>query len=206
MEKFSSQTSMLDLQNLVETMKEYYQNLESYPCKADPEPGFLRKEMGKMFSDSPVESSVLLKEYMEKCIPHTTHWQSPYYFSFFPANSLPTTVLGEMALSALNEGYDTSGNETEDKNSEIEAKVVSWISKLLKMPDCYLPQNGAHGVIYNTAGDAFLNVALAAKNKKQTEMIPECIVDKQTGYMTSVSNVAVQRSIQFSNLKLRKIE
>ena len=61
-------------------------------------------------------------------------------------------------------------------------------------------------MIANTAGHAFLLIGLAAKNKAQKEHAPESIIDKQVGYMTPLSNLSVERSIKFSNLKLHYIE
>ena len=198
-------SSIKDLKLLTDTVKEYYDKLETYPAVADPEYGFLKEEMPKMFSNKPRSSAELLNDYMDKCIPNATHWQSPYYFSFFPANSLPSTVLGEMAMTALNEGTNLKPDITEKRNAELETKVMGWVADLLNLPDCYSPKNGAHAIMYNTAGDSFLNVALAAKNKKQMEMAPESIIDRQVGYMSTVSNLAVERSIKFSNLHLHHI-
>jgi aromatic-L-amino-acid/L-tryptophan decarboxylase len=200
-----SPSHLSDLVSLGSTVKEYYTNLSSYPCKWDPEYGFLSTSLPQVFSPTPISSSTLLHTYMAKWLPFATHWQSPFYFSFFPSNSLPSTILGEMAVSAINEGYGLEESEEEKKNREMERVLMGWVGKLLGLNEWFMAKE-AHAVVYNTAGDAFLNIALAAKNKKQMEMEHRRIIDKQVGYMTTVSNIAVQRSIKLSNLKLRRIE
>ena len=49
--------------------------------------------------------------------------------------SLPTTVLGEMANTALNEGFYLKPDVTEKRNIELEIKVMDWVSDLLQLPD-----------------------------------------------------------------------
>ena len=197
--------SMQHFKNLFKTIQQYYDNLDSYKVRSVPEYGFLKKEMPEMFSETPRDSKDLLSEYMEKCVPYTTHWQSPHYYSFFPSNSLPSTSLGEMIMSGVNEGNNTLSDKWEKRNAELEEKVLDWITNILKIPECFHRKNGGRTVLYPTAGAAFLNVGHAAKNKKQMELSPKNIIDKQVGYMTNIGNTAVERSITFTNLILKKI-
>lgn len=105
----------------------------------------------------------------------------------------------------LNEGDNYNADPVDRKNAELEDKLLTWIAKLLDLPACFRKENGACQVLYASAGDAFLNAALAAKNKKQMEHAPKCIADKQIGYASRVSNTAVERSIVFANLTLRHV-
>ncbi|CAI2360124.1 unnamed protein product [Moneuplotes crassus] len=186
-------------------MTHYYENLEKFPVKADPPKGALKGVLKDIFTAKPRSSTELFKEF-EKCLPLTTHWQHPLYFSFFPGNSPPSAIYGDMANTAMNEGFNLTPDVTEKRNVEVELKVMDWVADLLDLPECYFPKNGAHALIANTAGHTFLLASLAAKNKIQMEHYPNSIVNKQVGYMTPISNLAVERSIKFSNLKLHHIE
>ena len=127
--------AMQHFKNLFTTIQSYYDNLDNYKVKANPEYGFLKKEMPTMFSESPRDSKDLLDEYMEKCIPYTTHWQSPYFYSFFPSNSLPSGTLGEMIMSGINEGNNSLSDIYGERNAQLEQKVLDWITNILQLPD-----------------------------------------------------------------------
>lgn len=72
------------LHTLFNSVDKYYHHLGEYKVREEPEYGFLQKELPDMFSKTPKDSKELFEEYMKKLIPYTTHWQSPYFFSFFP--------------------------------------------------------------------------------------------------------------------------
>ena len=130
MNQTSIKRSIREMKSLVDLMKEYYQNIESYPIRVESEPGALKEVMPTMFSETKREPEDLLKEFMEKCIPLTTHWQHPMYFAYFSANALPTTVIGEMMNTAINEGFNLHPGITDERNIELEHKVMDWIVDL----------------------------------------------------------------------------
>ena len=186
-----------DYKKMMTTVNKYYEDLEILPAASSPRSGFLKEAMPEMFSKSPRQSDEIIDEYYGKCIQNTTHWQSPHFYAFFPGNVVPATVVGEMSMVGLNESNNSTSEPVDRLNIKHEEKALDWISDMLKLPSCFKRKNGAQSVIYSSAGDSFLNVALAAKNRQRMLFPEEDLVDKQVGYMSVVSNVAVERSIKF---------
>ena len=115
-------------------MRKYYSDLNTAPVSKDPENGFLKKLMPKMFSAAPKSFEELLEEFSAACLPYTTHWQSPHFYAFFPANAIPSTVLGEMCMVGLNEINLINSEPSDWKNSKHEQKVLDWIADMLQLP------------------------------------------------------------------------
>ena len=103
-------------------------------------------------------------------------------------------------MVGMNKGNALKSNEVDNLNMQYEEKALDWMADMLDLPDWFKRQNGAQSAIYSSAGDSFLNVALAAKNRQRMVNPEADLIDKQVGYMSIVSNVAVERSIKFSNL------
>ena len=191
---------------MVTTVSKYYKDLEKIPVVNSPRSGFLKEAMPNMFSRSPRRSVDLVDEYYGKCIHNSTHWQSPQFYAFFSWNIVPATVVGEMSMVGLNENNKSKSEPVDRLNIKYEEKALDWIADMLKLPSWYSRKKGAQSAIYSSAGDSFLNVALAAKNRQRLQFPDENLVDKQVGYMSIVSNSAVERSIKFWNLILNYIK
>ena len=186
-------------------MVKYYKDLEDLCVFPESENGFLKNLMPSMFSDSPVSSSTLLKEYYSDLIRYTIHWQSPHFYAFFPANAIPSTVIGEMCMIGLNEINLTASDPLQLKNYDYEETVLEWIADMLDLPDCFRAKSGATACIFSAADDSFYSTALAAKNRQKQKYPDKNLVDKQVGYMSIHSNIAVERTIKYSNLNLHLV-
>lgn len=73
------------------------------------------------------------------------------------------------------------------------------VSDFLKVPDTF-----TFSALYNSAGEGFNVANFAAKMKKQREC-GESVIDRQVAYQTTQSNVVVERSFMFNNLKVTKV-
>ena len=106
-------------------MADYYENIEKYPVKSGVKPG----EILSLFPDTPPEQGEpmgeILKDFEEKIIPGMTHWQSPDFFAYFPANSSYPSVLAEMLTATL--GAQCMVWETSPAAAELEEKMMQWL-------------------------------------------------------------------------------
>ena len=72
----------------------------------------------------------------EKILPGVTHWQSPSFFAYYPANSSVAGFLGEMLSAALNiVGFSWVSSPAA---TELEMIVLDWFAKLLNLPEQFL--------------------------------------------------------------------
>jgi len=142
---------------LVDWMATYMEHVESYPVKSTVSPGEI---FGKLPDEPPPEPESFEKFFddFEKIImPGITHWQSPNFFAYFPANSSPPSVLAEMLTSTL--AAQCMIWETSPAAAELEEKVMNWLRDATGLPPTF------EGVIQDTASTATLTAILTAREK-----------------------------------------
>ncbi|MFZ4573462.1 MAG: pyridoxal-dependent decarboxylase [Phycisphaerales bacterium] len=95
-------------------------------------------------------------------IPALTHWQSPNFFAFFPANISTPSVVGELLSAGL--GVQGMLWATSPACTEMETRVLDWLAGMLELPHCFLSTsaNGG-GVIQATASEATLAALVAGR-------------------------------------------
>ena len=142
---------------LVDWIADYYINASSYPVKSMVNPG----DIASRLPDSPPENaetfSTVLADVENIIMPGITHWQSPRFFAYFPANSSFPSLLGEMLTSAL--GAQCMKWETSPAATELEEVVMNWLRQMTGLPDTF------QGVIQDTASTATLCAILTAREK-----------------------------------------
>lgn len=98
-------------------------------------------------------------------MPGLTHWQSPHFHGFFPANSSFPAILAELLSSGL--GVQGMLWATSPVATELETRVLDWLAGMIGLPDRFLSTArtggvlSGGGVIHSTASEATL-VALCA--------------------------------------------
>lgn len=98
-------------------------------------------------------------------MPGVTHWQSPGFFGFFPANASGPAVLGDLLSSGL--GVQGMLWATSPAATELETRVLDWMAHAIGLPGAFLSasENGG-GVIQGTASEAALVAMVAARGRK----------------------------------------
>ncbi|MEZ5199671.1 MAG: aminotransferase class I/II-fold pyridoxal phosphate-dependent enzyme, partial [Bacteroidales bacterium] len=105
--------------------------------------------------DKPETIRQIFSDFQNIIIPGITHWQSPNFFAYFPANSSYPSLLAEMLTATL--GAQCMVWETSPAAAELEEKVMNWLKGMIGLPD------GFHGVIQDTASTATLTALLTAR-------------------------------------------
>ena len=170
----------------VDFIVSYLERLEQptppWPVVSQVEPGYLRPRLpasapegpgggegGEGSSGDPQREGFasFLSDVEEHILPGLTHWQSPHFFSYFPANSSLPGIVGEMLCAAFNViGFSWAGSPAA---TELEAVVLDWLAKALGLPERFLspseecPESKGGGCIQSTASDAALVALLAAR-------------------------------------------
>ena len=83
-----------DAHRLVDWIADYLENVEHYPVLAQVEPGEVRAKLPETPPEDGEPFDAMLRDVEEIVMPGITHWQSPNFFAFFPANSSPAAILG----------------------------------------------------------------------------------------------------------------
>jgi aromatic-L-amino-acid decarboxylase len=138
---------------LVEWVADYMERVGDLPVQSRLAPGEVRARLPPAAPEEPEPFEALVRDLDEIVVPGLTHWQSPGWFAYFPGNTSPPSVLGEMAAAALApQGMLWS---TSPAVTEIEAHVLDWLVDLLGLPAHFKTAVGpGGGVIQPSASDA----------------------------------------------------
>ena len=160
---------------VVDWVADYYQSIESLPVLSMVEPGYIRQSLpsGPPEQGEPFES--LLSDVRKVILPGVTHWQSPNFFAYFPANASGPAILGDLVSSAL--GVQGMLWATSPACTELETHVLDWLVGMLGLPAKFLSSTTGGGVIQDTASSATLCAMLAAR-------------ERATGYTTNLRGAA----------------
>eukprot|EP00753_Platysulcus_tardus_P019342 PLAT7098.2.p2 GENE.PLAT7098.2~~PLAT7098.2.p2 ORF type:complete len:540 (-),score=307.54 PLAT7098.2:71-1690(-) len=156
---------------MVDFIADYYDSLESKRVVSDVEPGYLRKELPEEAPEEGEEWADVMKDVREKIMPGVTHWQSPRFFAYFPANSSYPGMLGEMLSAAINcIGFAWINSPA---CTELETVCLDWLAKMLALPDCFHSSGEGGGVLHGTASEASATAMIAARQRACARLRPE---------------------------------
>jgi aromatic-L-amino-acid/L-tryptophan decarboxylase len=142
---------------LVEWMAGYMEKVEEFPVKSSVRPGEIFSKLPDAPPQNPGSFESFLKDFNEIILPGITHWQSPNFFAYFPANTSPPSILAEMLTSAM--GAQCMIWETSPAAAELEEMVMNWLRDSIGLPSSF------EGVIQDTASTATLAAILTAREK-----------------------------------------
>ncbi len=156
---------------VVDWIADYYERIETLPVLSQVRPGEIRQALP---SHPPLHGEafdLLLKDMDKVILPGVTHWQSPNFFAFFPANASGPAILGDLLSSAL--GVQGMLWATSPACTELETQVLDWLVPMLGLPESFLSTSTGGGVIQDTASSSTLCAMLAAR-------------ERATGYTTNL--------------------
>ena len=180
---------------LVEWMAHYLENVENYPVKSQIKPGEILKKLPDKppLKAQPFED--LVKDLDEIIMPGITHWQSPNFFAYFPANSSPPSILAEMIISAI--GAQCMNWETSPAAAELEEKMLVWLRDMIGLPGYF------EGVIQDSASTATLAAILTAREKVTGFRINETgagSAGKLRIYCSEQAHSSVEKGVKISGI------
>ena len=148
---------------MIERIARYMEEVEDYPVLSRAAPGSVRAllprnapEHGEPFAD-------VLRDVDRIIMPGITHWQSPGFFAYFPANASGPAILGDLLSSGL--GVQGMLWATSPACTELEAHVLDWLVDLLGLPDRFRSSTAGGGVIQDSASSSTLTALLAARER-----------------------------------------
>jgi len=137
--------------------------VEELPVLSQVEPGSIRSQLP---ADPPAHGEpfeAMLRDVEEIVLPGLTHWQSPDFFAFFPANTSYPAILGELLSAGL--GVQGMLWATSPACTELETHVLDWLVGMLGLPDAFRSTSTGGGVLQDSASSAALCAILAARER-----------------------------------------
>jgi aromatic-L-amino-acid decarboxylase len=110
----------------------------------------------------------------EIIMPGVTHWQSPGWFAYFPANVSGPSILGELVSAGL--GVQGMLWSTSPAATELEEVIVDWLVDLLDLPSGWKTAGPGGGVIQMSASDSTHTALVVARHAAATRAPAEDMV------------------------------
>ncbi|MDX6701381.1 MAG: aromatic-L-amino-acid/L-tryptophan decarboxylase [Baekduia sp.] len=189
---------------LVDWIAEYMLNVEDYPVLSDVEPGWVRSQLPIAAPEQPEEFSTILADLDAIVLPGLTHWQSPNFFGYFPANRSGPSILGELAAAGL--GVQGMMWLTSPACTELESLVLDWLVDLLGLPAAFRTDGPGGGVIQDSASSAVLCALLAAR-----ERVTDGEVNRVgarvplTAYATDQAHSSIDKAVRIAGLGIENL-
>ena len=146
----------------VDWVADYLAGLEDQPVWAQVEPGDVRAALPDHAPRSPESFEAMLADLDDIVVPGLTHWQHPGWLAYFPANSSPASVLGELVAAGM--GVQGMLWSTSPAVTEVESHVLDWLVDELGLPPTWRVDTGpGGGVIQMSASDATHTALVVAR-------------------------------------------
>lgn len=150
---------------LIDWVADYLETAGDHPVFSRVEPG----EVAAMIPDTAPEDGEpfgrLLDDLDDVVLPGITHWQSPNWYAYFPANTSPPSILAELASAGL--GVQGMLWSTSPAVTEVESKVLDWLVDMMDLPQSWKSDGPGGGVIQMSASDATHAVVVVSRHKNR---------------------------------------
>ena len=175
----------------VDWVADYLERVESFPVLSTVEPGAVRALLPPHPPDAGEPWAAILADLDRIVLPGITHWQSPNFFGYFPANASGPAVIGDLVSSGL--GVQGMLWATSPACTELETHVLDWLVELLGLPDHFR----GNGVIQDSASSATLCAILAARDR----VSPTIDRTKLRAYTSNQAHSSVEKGLRVAGLR-----
>lgn len=148
---------------VIDWIADYYSNIERFPVLSRVAPGEIRSRLPAKAPPKGESFDRILKDVSDLILPGITHWQSPNFFAYFPANGSGPGILGDLLSSGL--GVQGMLWSTSPACTELETHVLDWLVPVLGLPERFLSTSTGGGVIQDTASSSSLCALLAGRER-----------------------------------------
>ncbi len=184
---------------VIDWIADYYENIEEYPVLSQVEPGEIKASL----PISPPQKGESLDEMMSdvtnKIMPGITHWQSPNFYAYFPANTSFPAILGDLVSS----GFGVQGMiwATSPAATELETRVLDWLVDMMGMPKKFKSTSTGGGVIQDTASTSALTAVIAARERaSKFRSNKKGIQQKLVAYISTQTHSSIEKAIKIAGI------
>lgn len=184
---------------VVDWIADYMQQVERMPVLSQVRPGEIR---AKLPDEPPMQGERfdnILRDVERIILPGITHWQSPNFFGYFPANSSAPAILGDLVSAGL--GVQGMLWATSPACTELETHVLDWVVDMLGLPGRFKSDSAGGGVIQDTASSSSLCALLAARERATGFKCRQAGIDRKlTAYTSSQVHSSVEKAMNVAGL------
>ena len=114
---------------VIDWIADYMERVESFPVLAQVKPGEIRAALPTAAPEQGEAFDAILADMERVVFPGITHWQSPNFIAFFPANASGPAILGDLLSAGL--GVQGMLWATSPACTEVETHVLDWLVEML---------------------------------------------------------------------------
>ena len=189
---------------VVDWIADYYERVESLPVLSRVKPGQIRALLPPEppLQGEPFEK--ILEDMNRVVLPGITHWQSPSFFAFFPANASGPSILGDLLSSGL--GVQGMLWSTSPACTEVETHVMDWTADMMGLPEKFKSTGTGGGVIQDSASSASLCALLAGRERATKLMSNEKGCDgRLVAYSSTQTHSSVEKAVKIAGIGRRNL-
>ena len=173
---------------LIDWIADYWERVEELPVVSHIAPGTIRNQLPPNAPETGEPFEDLIKDLDSVVMPGITHWQHPSWFSFFPANASPPSVLAELVSAGL--GVQGMLWSTSPAATEIESHVLDWLVELLDLPTSWKTTEQGGGVLQMSASDSTHTALVVARHQAAKLGISP---DSMVAYASTQTHSSIQK-------------
>ena len=192
---------------LIDWLADYRARVGELPVKSQLAPGDVRALLPATAPAQGEDFESILADLDRIIVPGLMHWQSPNFFGYFPANTSPPSILGDLLSAGL--GVQGMLWLTSPACTELESHVLDWLVDLLGLPPRFKTSGAGGGVLQDSASSATLCALLAARERVsgytvRNEGVPAGLV----AYCSEETHSSLDKAVSIAGIgraNLRKI-
>jgi aromatic-L-amino-acid/L-tryptophan decarboxylase len=189
---------------VVDWIADYYERVEGLPVLSPVQPGEVRAKLPPAAPDQGEAFEKVLKDVDRIILPGITHWQSPNFFAFFPANASGPSILGELLSAGL--GVQGMLWATSPACTELETHMLDWMADIIGLPEKFKSAGAGGGVIEDSASSASLCALLAARERATKFISNENGGDgRLVAYASTQTHSSVEKAVKIAGLGRRNL-
>ena len=184
---------------VVDWVADYQRRVESLPVLSRVQPGEIRASLPAEPPQRGEAFDAILADVERLILPGITHWQSPNFFAYFPANNSGPSILGELLSAGL--GVQGMLWSTSPACTELETHVLDWMASMLALPEKFKSTGAGGGVIQDSASSGVLCALLAARERATGLASNECGCDgRLVAYTSPQAHSSVEKAVKIAGL------
>ncbi len=194
---------------VIDWIADYQEKVESFPVLSQIQPGQIRNLLPQNPPLHAEHFENILKD-VDRLLPGVTHWQSPNFFAYFPANTSGPSILGELLSAGL--GIQGMLWSTSPACTELETHVLDWLVDMLGLPAKFKSDANGGGVIQDSASSATICALLAARERSTNYESNEKGCDRRlVVYASTQTHSSIEKAVKIvglgrQNLRLIQVD
>jgi aromatic-L-amino-acid decarboxylase len=184
---------------------DYHAGIESRPVRSQVKPGDVLGALPDAPPERPggqAEWPAIFDDVREVILPALTHWQSPNFFGYFPANGSWPAVIADLLSIGL--GVQGMLWQTSPAVTELETRMLDWMAHLCGLPERFLSTSKGGGVIQGTASEATLVAMVAARHRLRARW-PDARPGDLVAYTSRQAHSSVLKAARIAGIELLRL-